>query len=171
MHHSASHNTEGRQIRRHFLNDLGLWGLPSHTRCAINTKLREDTSVMCLLNNASGWVQVSFPGKPKRRAAAIGFLAAFANTANIAGGYFFVSSKYGPTYRTSFALVLAMFAAAIVATLGTRFYLKFRNRQLDRLEREGVVTTSGALVDKAAEANNISTAQAEALSNKFRYFT
>ncbi|KAF8307521.1 MFS general substrate transporter [Clavulina sp. PMI_390] len=122
-----------------------------------------------------GWASQSFPGRPKRRAATIGWMSAFANTANLAGGYYFVSDKFGPTYRGSFAVILAMFIAALFMTLVTRAYLKWLNRKLERLEQELLAgnreVANNKLLVETANAEGIDAFEAAKLAASYRYWT
>ncbi|KAL7005220.1 hypothetical protein EMMF5_005192 [Cystobasidiomycetes sp. EMM_F5] len=115
-----------------------------------------------------------FPGKPKRRAATIGWLAAFANSANLAGGYFFVSDIYGPTYRGSFGIVLAMFVATIVMLLATRFWLAYRNRQLARLEEKLLAgetqVADNKLLQETADQEGVDKLEAAKMAAAYRFY-
>ena len=81
---------------------------------------------------SQSWVVSSIARPPSKRSVALAWFNGSTNLANLAGSYFFVSDRYGPTYRASFGMILAMFAATIVLTVVLRVYLVIQNRNLER---------------------------------------
>jgi hypothetical protein len=64
-----------------------------------------------------------------------------------------------------------MFAAAIIAALTTRFYLIWRNKQLDRAEAELTQQIGhDKITEDTAQVTGLSTTKAAALAAGFRYF-
>lgn len=63
-----------------------------------------------------------------------------------------------------------MFAGGVVAALATRFYLIWRNKQLDRAEIEHVQVPNSTILDHTAKIEGKSPAEAAALAQGFRYY-
>ena len=59
------------------------------------------------------WISNTFPRPPMQRAIAIAYINCFSQLGNIAGSYVF-PSRWGPTYRKSFGLSLAMFVTTMI---------------------------------------------------------
>jgi len=60
---------------------------------------------------------------------------AFSQLGNIAGSYAFPSG-FGPSYRKSYGICLAMFAVGIAMSLVQRQYLQKQNRKFQREEED-----------------------------------
>lgn len=86
-YHSIGDDECSRAICRNLLN-----GKQAHY-AALNTliasrlmwRLRWQTGAYAAYTVLLSWLPAAFPGYPRRRAVAVAFLAAFSNTANIAG--------------------------------------------------------------------------------------
>jgi len=81
------------------------------------------------------WISNTFPRPPMQRAIAIAYINCFSQLGNIAGSYVF-PSRWGPTYRKSFGLSLAMFVATMIGITFHRFTLQRYNRKIAELEQQ-----------------------------------
>ncbi|PHH61947.1 hypothetical protein CDD81_7696 [Ophiocordyceps australis] len=82
------------------------------------------------------WISSSFPRPPAKRAVAIALINAFSQLGNIAGSYVWDLKDNG--YRKSYAIVLAMFCAAILGCSVFRLMLQRLNRELAECEAHGL---------------------------------
>ncbi|KIJ55137.1 hypothetical protein M422DRAFT_152356 [Sphaerobolus stellatus SS14] len=79
------------------------------------------------------WVMNTIIRPPAKRAAAIAIINASAQVSGIPGSYIF-PTKWGPTYRNSFAICAAAFGLNIVMSFIMRQYLLRENRRMEREE-------------------------------------
>ncbi|KZO91348.1 sugar transporter [Calocera viscosa TUFC12733] len=80
------------------------------------------------------WLSNTLPRPPAKRAVSLALINAFSQLGNVAGSYVF-PSNWGPTYRFSFAICLAMFGLSIVMVFILRTYLLSENKKMDRGEQ------------------------------------
>lgn len=80
------------------------------------------------------WMASSFPRPPALRAVAIALLNAVSQLGNIAGSYVW-AKQFGPSYRSSYIIVLCCFVVGVVGNLWFSLILKKMNRQLEEAER------------------------------------
>ncbi|OAX40255.1 MFS general substrate transporter [Rhizopogon vinicolor AM-OR11-026] len=81
-----------------------------------------------------GWINNTFAGEPAKRAVAVALINCLANIGNIIGSYVWQSS-WGPTYRNSYGVCLAMLCLSTGMFGGMHLYLKHLNEQMERKER------------------------------------
>jgi MFS family permease len=81
------------------------------------------------------WISSSFPRPPAKRAVALALINAFSQLGNIAGSYVWPTA-WGPTYRNSYGICLAMSGTAIVMCYAHRQGLAHLNKELERKEAE-----------------------------------
>jgi hypothetical protein len=62
------------------------------------------------------WMSNTIPRPPTKRAVGIAFMNAFSQLGNIAGSYAFPPG-FGPTYRKSYGICIAMFGVGVSITL------------------------------------------------------
>lgn len=97
---------------------------------------------MCYLSAGSyagyvimySWMASSFPRPPALRAVAIALLNAVSQLGNIAGSYVW-ASQFGPSYRSSYIIVLCCFVVGIGCNLWFSLILRKMNRQFEEAER------------------------------------
>jgi len=80
------------------------------------------------------WISNSFPRPAAKRAVAIAFINAFSQLGNISGAYIF-PSRWGPSYRYSYAICISCFGACAVGITVHRFVLMRMNRQIEAYEQ------------------------------------
>jgi len=86
------------------------------------------------------WMSNTIPRPPTKRAVGIAFMNAFSQLGNIAGSYAFPPG-FGPTYRKSYGICIAMFGVGIMMSFVQRQYLqrqnvKFKKEEEDRGQKE-----------------------------------
>jgi len=82
-----------------------------------------------------GWINNTFAGEPAKRAVAIALINGLANAGNIIGSYVWQSS-WGPTYRYSYVVCLAMLGLSTGMFGVMHLHLKHLNEQMERKERD-----------------------------------
>jgi len=75
------------------------------------------------------WMSNTIPRPPSKRAVALAFINAFSQLGNIAGSYAFPTG-FGPTYRKSYGICIAMFGVGIGMSFVQRQYLQGQNKVL-----------------------------------------
>lgn len=81
------------------------------------------------------WMSNSIVRPPAKRAVAIAFINAFSQLGNIAGSYIW-PTKWGMTYRNSYAICIATNGLSIVMCFVFKLHLQRLNKQLDQEEEE-----------------------------------
>ncbi|KAI0050192.1 MFS general substrate transporter [Auriscalpium vulgare] len=81
------------------------------------------------------WLSNSFPRPPSKRAVALALVNAFSQLGNVAGSYVW-PSKWGPTYRNSYAICISCQGLAIVMLWIFRVHLRHLNDKMDEEELE-----------------------------------
>ncbi|KAG2136487.1 sugar transporter [Suillus bovinus] len=82
-----------------------------------------------------GWISNTFAREPAKRAVAIALMNTLAQTGNIIGSYIW-PSKWGPTYRYSYAICIAALGISTCMFGGLYWYLKHWNEQVERDEQD-----------------------------------
>ncbi|KZT13068.1 MFS general substrate transporter [Laetiporus sulphureus 93-53] len=82
------------------------------------------------------WVSNSIPRPPAKRAVALAFINAFSQLGNIAGSYVW-PSKWGLSYRYSYAICIAANGMCIVLCYAFKRHLERLNARMEREEAEG----------------------------------
>lgn len=98
----------------------------------------------CILS----WVSTSLPRPPAKRAVAYAVVNAGSNFASIYASYFYPKSQ-GPKYWQANVANVAFSAACIAMAAVLRFYLAWRNRQLDLAAAEDVADGYVGPVDES----------------------
>ncbi|KAG1879312.1 MFS general substrate transporter [Suillus tomentosus] len=80
-----------------------------------------------------GWVNNTFAREPAKRAVAIALINTIGQIGNIVGPYAW-PSKWGPTYRYSYAVSIAAIGVSTTMFGGMHLYLKHLNEQIERNE-------------------------------------
>jgi MFS family permease len=116
------------------------------------------------------WISNSIPRPPAKRAVALAFINAFSQLGNIAGSYVWPAA-WGPTYRKSYGITIAMFGVGIAMTFVFAQYLKSLNRRLDNGEDLGfgIKGVNHAAVEEAGRLEGVEAAEAERRRQAFRY--
>ncbi|TRM64279.1 MFS general substrate transporter [Schizophyllum amplum] len=114
-----------------------------------------------------GWNSASIARPPVKRAAAIGFVSAFGNVAQIPTSYLW-PTKWGPSYWQSFVTGICLLMFSLSIGLAFRQHLVGLNKKLDRGEAEAF-SASPSAADKTANVLNTSVQQEEQLIHSFRY--
>ncbi|OCB84400.1 MFS general substrate transporter [Sanghuangporus baumii] len=81
------------------------------------------------------WISTSVPRPPSKRAVAIAFINCFSQTGNIAGSYMW-PKMWGPSYRKSYGICIALQSLAIFMCWILHMHLKALNAQLEKEEQE-----------------------------------
>ncbi|KAL5488091.1 hypothetical protein ACEPAI_6199 [Sanghuangporus weigelae] len=81
------------------------------------------------------WISTSVPRPPSKRAVAIAFINCFSQTGNIAGSYMW-PKKWGPSYRKSYGICIALQSLTIFMCWILHMHLKALNAQLEKEEQE-----------------------------------
>jgi len=103
-----------------------------------------------------GWINNTFAGEPAKRAVAVALINGLANIGNIVGSlvslishstFFFTcyssyaryiwQSSWGPTYRYSYIVCLAMLCLSTGMFGGMHLHLKHLNKQIEKTGRDG----------------------------------
>ncbi|KAG2338781.1 MFS general substrate transporter [Suillus weaverae] len=108
--------------------------------CTMNTAARYLSLFLMAQVNAGymvfwGWVNNTFTGEPAKRAVAVALVNALAQAGNIAGSYAW-QSRWGPTYRYSYAVCIAALGVSTGICGGMHMHLKRLNEQNARKERD-----------------------------------
>jgi hypothetical protein len=97
-----------------------------------------------------GWINNTFAGEPAKRAVAVALINGLGNTGNIIGSLvtlislsllshtprrYVWQSSWGPTYRYSYIVCLAMLGLSTSMFGAMYLYLKHLNEQMERKER------------------------------------
>jgi len=117
------------------------------------------------------WLSNTLPRPPAKRAVSLAFINAFSQLGNVAGSYVF-PSNWGPTYRFSFAICLAMFGMSIIMVFVMRSHLMLENKKMDRGERvAGAMETREEEEElrRTAELEGVSIEEVRANRKKWRY--
>lgn len=83
------------------------------------------------------WISNIIPRPPSKRAVALAFINAFSQLGNVAGSYVW-PSKWGPSYRYSYAICISCFGLAIAMCTVMRWHLKKENERFEREQKEGL---------------------------------
>ncbi|KAL5476680.1 hypothetical protein ACEPAI_2866 [Sanghuangporus weigelae] len=81
------------------------------------------------------WLSNNVPRPPAKRAVSLAFVNGFSQLGNLAGSYCF-PTNWGPTYRKSYGICIALQGLTIIMCCVFRRYLKKQNELLERNERE-----------------------------------
>jgi MFS family permease len=81
------------------------------------------------------WLSSTIPRPPMKRAAAIGIANSLANMASLFGNYFWLD-KYLPSYRQSWACIIAFESLAFCCIILLRTILLRENKRFDRIAAE-----------------------------------
>ncbi|KZO91347.1 MFS general substrate transporter [Calocera viscosa TUFC12733] len=117
------------------------------------------------------WLSNTLPRPPSKRAVSLALINAFSQLGNVAGSYVFPAG-WGPTYRYSFAICLAMFGCSIVMVFIMRTHLMMENKRMDRGERmEGEIETKEEEEElrRTAELEGVTVAEVRANRRTWRY--
>ncbi|KAL5514465.1 hypothetical protein ACEPAG_2553 [Sanghuangporus baumii] len=81
------------------------------------------------------WLSNNIPRPPAKRAVSLAFVNGFSQLGNLAGSYCF-PTNWGPTYRKSYGICIALQGLTIIMCCVFRSHLKKQNELLERNERE-----------------------------------
>lgn len=90
------------------------------------------------------WLSSTIVRPPVKRAAAIGISNTLANTASLFANYFWLD-KYEPSFRQSWAYILAFQVLGLICILTLRFLLKISNSRFDKLAQQMSAADEGAI--------------------------
>ncbi|KAG0697641.1 major facilitator superfamily domain-containing protein, partial [Suillus ampliporus] len=139
---AMSRHSDRKQMRYRYIaasNALGALGFIM-SMCTMNTTVRYISLFLMAQVVAGtmvhwGWISNTFHRESAKRAVAIASINGLGQIGSIAGSYLW-PSKWGPTYRYSYAICLA----AIVVSTGMfgvmHLYLKHQNERIERNERD-----------------------------------
>ncbi|PVG04130.1 MFS general substrate transporter [Serendipita vermifera] len=82
------------------------------------------------------WISNTIPRPPSKRAVALAFINAFSQLGNVAGSYCW-QSKWGKSYRYSYAICISCFGLAIIMCAILRLHLKNENKKLEAEAKSG----------------------------------
>jgi len=114
-----------------------------------------------------GWLTVSIPRPPVKRAAAIALVNGFANIGQIPASYLW-PSKWGKKYWQSFTTEICLLALSLSIAFAYRQYLIKLNERLDKGEAEAFEADK-EVVEQSADLVHASIQQEKQLMQKFRY--
>ncbi|KAF8609699.1 MFS general substrate transporter [Ceratobasidium sp. AG-I] len=114
------------------------------------------------------WCSNSLPRPPSKRAVALALINAFSQLGNVAGSYVW-PSKWGKSYRYSYAICIACFGVAIAMCYAFKLHLISLNRRLDNGEEvEGMQERRDAM-EEAAEMEGVSIEEIRQRRKGFRF--
>lgn len=116
------------------------------------------------------WIANGIPRPPAKRAAALAFINSIGNMASIWTPYTY-TSKDGPHYLVAMGVNIALVGAAGIGAIVLRIMLQHENKRLARLDSEDAELTPKdmLILQKTAEVEGITVAEARQLQKGFRY--
>jgi len=116
------------------------------------------------------WISNAIPRPPAKRAAALAFINSVGNSASIWTPFTYTPSS-APHYRPALGVCIGLELLAMSMFLGMRFYLQMQNKELDRLEVEGVQLQEDDMrkLQKTAELEGGDIEAARMIRKGYRY--
>ena len=116
------------------------------------------------------WISSSIPRPPAKRAAAIAFINSVGNMASIWTPFTYLPQD-APHYRPALGVCIALQVIAALAAVALRFVLQRQNSRLQRMEGADSELSQRDLrkLERSAEAEGITMAEARALQKGYRY--
>ncbi|KIK41466.1 hypothetical protein CY34DRAFT_13043 [Suillus luteus UH-Slu-Lm8-n1] len=141
-----SDKTQERFFHMNISNLIGIFG-SLISMCTMNTAARylslffmsQSYSAIILM---TAWISSTFPRPPSKRAVCFSLINAFQQLGNVSGSYVW-PLNWGPSYRYSYAIVIAGNVTAITMTWILRQHLKTLNKKLENEEQEQGIKEKG----------------------------